>query len=392
MMILRPYEPKFLMPVPVREWNPSQHVPRYVDNDPLWQTRFLVRARTHDGKVTWRGAFKDRDDLDAFLWAVARDTLKYERALWRLPTPEWHPGIGADLVYEFVTQNTFSGSSGNQTYTSPADWNNSNNTVEMIGAGGSGGVSGTGTGHATGGGGGSYVKITNFSFATPGTTTATYCVGITSSGATGSAGVNTAGNNGPDSYWNATSHPGAGTDNSKCAPDSGKAGAAGTGSINGGAGGTDTSSWGQTRYSGGRGGNLTGASGTAASGGGGAAGPLGTGGNGTDSTSTSTAIETAGGSANNGTTSGGAVRTVGSAGTEYGSEGSGSGAGGRCANDTTNSPNGGNRGGGSSGKARSSTSGSPGSTGTGRSGLMVLTYTPIVTFSLSNVNLPMIGM
>lgn len=43
-------------------------------------------------------------------------------------------------------------------YSTPGDWNNSNNSIECIGAGGNGGTNNFGGG---GGGGGAYAKITN---------------------------------------------------------------------------------------------------------------------------------------------------------------------------------------------------------------------------------------
>jgi hypothetical protein len=46
------------------------------------------------------------------------------------------------------------------TWTVPADWNNANNTIEVIGGGGGGGANSTGD-VGTGGGGGGYAKVTN---------------------------------------------------------------------------------------------------------------------------------------------------------------------------------------------------------------------------------------
>lgn len=389
MMILRPYEPKLLMPVPVREWRtPSAFVPKDEFGNDTTHTLFRIRARAHDGHVVWRGIFRDRDDLDAFLFALVSGSLGVERDLWRLPSPEWHPGIGTDLVYEFSTQTILTTTGSNQTYTSPSDWDNAANTVECLGGGASGARVAGAAGHGTGGGGAAYSKITNFSFASPGTTTATYRVaaGGASSVATSSA----AGNNGEPTWFNASADPGNGADNTKCSAAGGTAGVVGTGSQNGGAGGATTAGWGTTKNAGGRGGNLTGASGTGGSGGGGAAGPSGAGGAGADSTSTGF-VATAGGSANNGTTAGGASNGgAGGNGTEFSaSYGCGSGGGGNNNGSANAAGAGGNYGGG--GGAGSSSSVVNVTTGAGKQGLVVITYTPLVA-TYFPTNLPMLGM
>lgn len=355
--------PYLLPPVPKREWAYSQALFKdQLGNDGI-RTRFRVRARAHDGHTVWCGWFLDRDDADAFLFALAMGTLRIERELWRLPQPEWHPGIGGDVTYDFATQTILTTTGSNQTYNSPADWNNSNNTVECLGGGGGGAQ---GSSHVCGSGAGAYSKISNFSFATPGTTTATYRVGSGGQGRT--AGSTGAGNNGSATWWNSTTDPGNGTDNSKCSADYGRGGAQGSGSQNGGAGGATTASWGETKYAGGRGGNLTGASGSGASGGGGAAGPSGAGGNGGDNSTTGFSLTTAGGSANNGTTAGANAGTNdGNAGTEFAaSYGCGSGGGG-------GSPGGagGNYGGGAGGFRGNTIDSRAGS-----QGLIVITYTP----------------
>lgn len=227
----------------------------------------------------------------------------------------------------------------NQTYTSDSTWNNSSNTVECLGAGGSGGVNQGSVGRGTGGGGGAYAAIVNFSFAVPGTTTATYRVAAGGTVNTRAASTNGATDgNDPDThtYFNSAVATGGGSDNTKCGAESGDGGNSATTAVDttGGAGGLASNSWGQTTADGGDGGDTagTGAKGT---GGGGAAGPAGAGGDGTDALSNGTA-GTTGGSANNGTTAGGAgadgtgaqTGTSGSSGTEFdGTHGCGSGGG-----------------------------------------------------------------
>ncbi len=261
----------------------------------------------------------------------------------------------------------------NQTFTSPSNWNNSNNTVECMGGGAAGG-SAAGN-HSTGGGGGAYSKITNFSFASPGTTTATYRVGIGGAG----AGNTTPGASGGVSYWNAASDPGAGTDNAKCGAQGGTGGVNGSGSRNGGAGGALASGYGQTRTSGGRGGNLTGASGTGGSGGGGAGGSTADGNPGGDNSTTSNNVTTAGGRGDDsvGGNGGAAGQNNGSPGTEWdGSHGSGGGGGGNSGNGATiTAGNGGNFGGGGGGAKAGTTANS----GSGIQGIIVVIYTPAIT-------------
>src|SRR5262249_55499373 len=108
---------------------------------------------------------------------------------------------GEEVVFPVLAQSFLTSSPGsNQTWTSPGDWNNTANTVECVGGGGgaggaqNGGASGAEVG--TGGGGGEYAKITNFSVAAPGTTTATYNVGSGGGGNTLTGNTNANGGNG----------------------------------------------------------------------------------------------------------------------------------------------------------------------------------------------------
>lgn len=192
---------KFLMPVPKKEWMiPSDYTTRDQFNNLGIRTSFHITGKIHDGHVVWRGKFEDRDDFDAFLCALANKSLKYEKDLWKLPTPEWHDGIGEHVVFEFVTT-TLITATGSGTYVTPSDWNATNNTVYCIGPGGNGGASITTTAHAhaAGGGGGGYRAQVNFS-AAPLTSVSYYVgaapiittlTGSTSSFSPGAAGANT---------------------------------------------------------------------------------------------------------------------------------------------------------------------------------------------------------
>jgi hypothetical protein len=272
----------------------------------------------------------------------------------------------------------------NQTFTSPSDWNNSANTIECIGAGGSGGTFvQTSSARGDGGGGGAYAIINNFTFALPGITTATYQVGIGGSSVSLVGGGASPGNAGGNSWFNNSSYPGAGSDNSQCAAQGGSAG--GTSGVNA-AGGAAGSSWGQTAFSGGQGGAATASN--SAAGGGGAAGNVTTGGAGTNASS---AGATAGGQANGTGASGGAGATgsnstsitggTGGSGTEYGTAGSGGGGGGGRNTSTTNGAqaiggSGGAYGGGGGGAVESGAKDA--TSGAGGNGLIVITYTPAV--------------
>lgn len=289
-------------------------------------------------------------------------------------------GFGSEIGTSGVCRGFLTISGSNQTWTSPSDWNNSNNTIECIGAGGSGGAASKNTSNvATGGGGGAYSLISNFSVATPGTTQVTYRIGA-GGAATSISNGTVAGNAGEDTWWNNTVFPGSGTDNIYCGAKGGQAGAAGAVTQNGGAGGVDTSGWGQTRRSGGSGGTASHSS--VATGGGGTAGNLSTGGNGVSSSTTNSA--TNGGQANGSGASGGTGGTAGTNGgdgTEYTAEGSGGGGGGtrQTVNSVVYGGDGGKRGGGGSGSVNYRTAGTPSAeSGAGYDGIIIITYTPII--------------
>ena len=97
------------------------------------------------------------------------------------------------LAQDFVT------TTGASTYTSKASWNNANNTVETVGGGGAGARGASTSTGGGGGGGGAYNKITNFNFATPGTTTASVSVGI------GGVWTSSSITNGGDTWFNGAS-------------------------------------------------------------------------------------------------------------------------------------------------------------------------------------------
>lgn len=205
-------------------------------------------------------------------------------------------------------------------WTVPAGWTSANNTIEVIGGGGSGFTDTTGIAGAGGGGGGAYSLITNLTL-TPGATVA-YQIG--------NGGKNAA-LNGGDTFFNRTAGS-AGT----CADTSSICAKGGTGatSVTGAAGGVGTSGIGATRLDGGTGGtgNTTG---DTAGGGGGAGGPNVAGKAGGTGTSGTPAIGDGGGGGggNGGTSStvGAAATTIGGAG-GAGNLGTGGGTGGSAAN------------------------------------------------------------
>lgn len=354
MIILRPHETKLLLPVPRAQWFAPTIVEKDQFGNPGVQTRFRLTAKFRS-TIVWRGWFDDRDDADAFLFAIALGTLHNQPALWHLPTPMWVPGMADELSYEFATVTFLTSPTGsNQTYSTPTDWDSGNNYVECLGASGGGGGGNGGSGG--GSGGGAYSKVSNLVISG----SITYQVGTagTAGTSTGDGGV------GGDTWFNGTTLAA-----SSVGAKGGGPGLKGTGGA-GGSGGAAGSGVGDTKYSGGNGAAGVYASHTGA--GGGCAGPSGNGGN---------ASTTTGGSSNNGTKAGGSANNVGKAGTEWdATHGCGSGGGGLTGTNTGRV--GGLYGGGTSGGASSAG-------GTGRQGMVVVTYTPVV---IVGGNMAMLGM
>lgn len=379
---------RVLMPLPRASWLPSQRARIHgIENAQYW----IIDAVTSDGVRYWRGCFEDRDDADAFLWAMARTACgeKIPRDIARLPQRpsgphlplwchwfpakhygEWRPDfIDLPLRYEFLSAD-FVTTIGSSTYTSKGDWTNTGNFVFTVGAGASGGTV-PGTGHGTGGGAGACNSAADFSFAVPGVTTAAVNVGA-GGAAVAHASILTNGNDGGDTWFN-----GANLAASTVGSKGGVKGVAGTGSQNGGLGGAAASGTGTAEGDGGRGGNLTGASGSGGSGGAGAGGPDGNGNQGVDSSSTTGGVTTNGGTSNAGSDAGG---TAGAGGNDGGAGGNGStwdashglggGAGGSNSNGAVGGAGGlyGGAGGGARGGVGTITSGA------GRQGMIVLLY------------------
>lgn len=156
-------------------------------------------------------------------------------------------------------------------WTVPSDWNSSNNTIEVIGGGG-GGVAPASAGGG-GGGGGAYSKAVNVSL-TP-SSSVTYAVGT-------GGGASTAGG---DTYICNVQDSGGSCDAiGDAATQAGAKGGSGGSASSGGSGGASASGVGSTKNSGGNGGNGTGSASGGGAGGGGAAGPNGIGANGGTST------------------------------------------------------------------------------------------------------------
>lgn len=385
-MLILPNQPKLLMPVPKWQWRePSAAQWKDQFGNPGVQTRFRIIARLHDGHTKCRLWFDDRDDFDAFLLSLAdylANGIPIPCEDWGLVNEVWgDPDLHRSFFYAVDTVVFLSTTGSNQSYPEPVDWNASDNSIEGLGAAASGSVARNSSAkHAAGSGAGEYAKIVNFAF-TGGT--ATYRIGAGGAGIITNSNGAINGNPGEVTYFNASSDPGTGTDNTKLGAKPGLGGQASivNAVVNGGAGGTG--GWGSTKFPGGRGGNATGAGtgsgNTQACGSGGAAGPGGAGGNGVD-TAVQTAMGTDGGSANNGATVGGTGSGTGSTnpgnisgndGTEWdATHGCGSGGGGGAIE-------GGEPGnyGGASGAARATIN----TTGTydGGQGLIVVTYEPV---------------
>lgn len=369
---------RLLLPVPVSEWRePSQR-------SSFLGMRFRLTARLHDGHIAWRGWFDDRGDADAFLYALASGSLGVERALWRLPTPHWHPDLNEGVVYEFTS--TAYLTTGATNITAPSDWNSSNNFIHCIASGGSGaGGTNGGAGGGNGGGGGAWSRVDNLSM-TPGSTTLYMSIGA---GKTGGA-QGTGGTAGDDTWVNKSANSAPGSTSDGALAKGGGAGTVGSGSQP--AGGAAASGVGSSKQSGGSGSNIA-SSANAGGGGGGAGGPNGAGANGSNA---SGANGGAGGTGDGGGVAGGAASTsgnagnAGSAGTSIdGAKGPGGGGGGGPNTTGNVGGAGGNYGGAGGGGGR--TGGGTGfAGGNSAQGLVVLIWTP-ATLGL-RLNFPMLGM
>ena len=265
-----------------------------------------------------------------------------------------------------------------QTATSPADWNNASNSVEVIGTGARGAIGASTSSSGGGAGGGAYSKIVNATITTPGTTPYYWRIGATTA---------TNGSVGGDSWWTltspGTSFPAAGT----AVGAKGGAALVSTTTTTGGIGGALAAAYaspatGSVKTAGGNGGT-GGATATSGGGGGGAGGAAGNGVNGSTGPGAGGAgnVSTAnlgggGGPAGNG------APALGGAGTNLSTApaaGSGGGGGGANTSGGTGGQ-GGLYGGGGGGGARSSGVG-----GQGRQGVVVLTWIPEVTGTLVEV-------
>jgi hypothetical protein len=270
------------------------------------------------------------------------------------------------------------------TWTVPADWVNSNNTIEVIGGGGGGGgafqqSTGNGGEGGGGGGGGGYSKAVNVTLVP--NSTVTIAIGGAGSGGASSA----SGTAGGDTYiCSSIASCTSITDSSVIAgAKGGSLGAAGTSTVvgAGGAGGAAGSGIGNIRKNGGTGGSGGPFSSSTGGGGGGGGG---TGGSSADGNGGVTpTADTHGNGGQGDGSSGGAGGTAnsgnGSNGTEYdGSHGSGGGAaGGDGSKNSAGSPGGiggtyGAGGGAGGGNGRAASLGGAG--GNGNQGLIRITY------------------
>lgn len=259
------------------------------------------------------------------------------------------------------------------TWTVPNDWNDNDNTIEVIGGGGGGangtaGSGGSGGAGGAGGGGGGYSSATNLDL-TPGNSVD---ISVGSSGSVGNAGG--------DTFFNGTTCGGS----TVCATGGGAAsgstgGSGGTASVGTGVSGGTGGGGGSASNGGGGGGggagaggpNAAGNNGTAGSGGSGNSGGAGGGGGQGDGTS--------GGSGGSGGTAPAGNGGNGGNGTEWdATHGSGGGAGGgggqdRNASSVGNAGTAGQYGGGGGGGGRGGSGSGAGSAGV--QGLIVITYT-----------------
>lgn len=395
---------KLLMPQRRVDWlPPSANVPKLAPEIDEQRTWWRLIGYTHDGVPKVQCWFADREDADAFSWALVRaqacgDTfprhllklasVEHLPLQYDLPLPWAWDGPWLDLVYELATVSFLTTTSGsNQTWDVLVDWNSADNSVDVIASGGSGGArrgaNSTNQPYAAGGGGGGgWSRQTNITLTPSGT--AEYRLEAGGAGrSTFNQNQSLQGNDGGDAWFNGAT---LGT-SSVGAKGGGGGQAGGVSGVSGGAGGAAADGVGSTKTSGGGGGSAGG--GTARAGGGGGAG--GATSNGAYGGSSSGAGAGAGNGGDGGSPSGGAGSNggdfnsgTGGAGTAYQASparGSGGGSGGshRAGSTTSRSTgNGGNFGAGSGGAVTQNPSGNTGNANSGAGGpaLIVITYTP----------------
>ncbi len=364
------------MPLSKHEWMPpSLTQPKNVFGHAPVERWWTLKAVLADGFTRWRGVFRDRDDADAFLWAIAGGTLNQEPSLWRLPIPHYCPDFGEGTRFLFAATILIT-ATGSQAR--PGDWNNSANTVEGLAGAGSGACGfGQSANRGTGGSGAEYRQLTNY--AAPGTLNYTIGAGGTAV-FRNTAGIS-GGVDGADTILDTTALIAkkglAGTILNAAAPTPPAGGTGGSGGSgnNGGAGGS------------------TAANNDIATGGGGAGGPNGAGVAGTAAVANNSG--TAGGNGDNGSGgAGGAGQSsntnaqtfggTGGVGTEFAdaATGAGGGGGGNCNPNSGASvqPMGGPGGnyGAAGGAANSKNAGNVSATsGAGIQGVIVIVYTPL---------------
>lgn len=128
---------KILTPVPKKEWMSSSiSRPRDQFGNETVKTKWVIHAISNDGRAIWSGWFEDREEFDAFLLAVFKGTLKSERALWDLPTPNWQPYLGDIITYQFQTFVFLTGAGTVNTFNVPSDYRSIRSRVHCVGGGG----------------------------------------------------------------------------------------------------------------------------------------------------------------------------------------------------------------------------------------------------------------
>jgi len=218
------------------------------------------------------------------------------------------PGFLHAATVIFLTSTTTS------TWSVPADWNSSNNTIEAIGGGGGGG-GGWVNAAGGGGGGGAYSEITDI----PLTSGHSVTISIGAGGAGGAAGNSGTAGSGGDTYFNGSTCAAA----SVCA----KGGGGGSSSGANGSGGAGGSGVGSTKNSGGDGGTYGASNAFGAGGGGGAGGPNGVGAIGGSTPNAANNDGAAGGGGSGGGTAGSNTNSSGGNGANGGNNDAGSGGG-----------------------------------------------------------------
>lgn len=101
---------------------PRNEVPRGV---------MVVGRELRSRQARWSGRFRNRADAEQFIYSSLTGELWFDTALWRLPSPEWHPDYGP-LEYQFTLALDGHNSGQSQTSANPSATLTTTSTNDVI--------------------------------------------------------------------------------------------------------------------------------------------------------------------------------------------------------------------------------------------------------------------